>query len=147
MMRSLKWQLLGWTAGGMLLLIAVFAVVLYVAVERALDRGFDSALAVTARALAASVDLKNHRLEVDDVDMPEFRRPKHPDYYEIWQADGTVVQRSPSLGKSDLESAKVVDGKPVFMSVTLPDKRPGRAVVMTFRPKAEDDDEEDSPAA
>ncbi len=142
MKRSLKWRLLGWTAGGMLLLVATFAVLLYVMVQRALDRSFDSALAVTGRALAASVDLKNGRLELDDGDMPEFRRVKHADYYELWRADGSVVQRSASLGKNDLPSAGAAEGEPVFLAITLPDKRPGRAIVLVFRPKVEEKDED-----
>jgi heavy metal sensor kinase len=147
MIRSLKWRLLIWTAGGMLLLIAVFAVILYMAVERTLVRGFESGLEVTARALATSVDFKKGRLSVEDTDLPEFRRLQHPDYYEIRRTDGSVALRSPSLGKADLPASKADEGSPVFIPVTLPNQRPGRAIAMTFRPRAEDEDEEDAPAA
>jgi two-component system, OmpR family, heavy metal sensor histidine kinase CusS len=140
MTRSLKWRLLGWTAGGMLLLIAVFAGLLYMAVKGALERGFDSGLEVTARALVTSVDMKDGRLSVEDADLPEFRRLEHPDYYEIRREDGAVMQRSPSLGKFDLPVAQAGESEPVFIPVTLPDKQPGRAIVMMFRPKVEDEE-------
>jgi two-component system, OmpR family, heavy metal sensor histidine kinase CusS len=150
MNRSLKWRLLGWTAGGMVLLLAVFAVWVYVATERALTRGFDDALATTARAIAASVKLDHEKAEVefDEQEMPEFHRARRPDYYELWQDDGSVLKRSASLGERDLQRAAGTEGGPVFLTEALPDGRPGRAVVLRFRPRSEEErDGEESPAS
>jgi len=151
MNRSLKWRLLGWTAGGMILLLAVFAVLIYVAIERALTRGFDDALATTARAIAATVKRDHEKAEVefDEQEMPEFRRAKRPDYYELRQDDGLVLKRSASLGDHDLGRDPGTEGVPVFLTEALPDGRPGRAVVLRFRPRSEeehDGDSEESPA-
>jgi hypothetical protein len=48
MTRSLKRRLLGWTTGGMVLLLAFFATVPYVAIERALTGSYNESLAITA---------------------------------------------------------------------------------------------------
>jgi two-component system sensor histidine kinase QseC len=147
---SLKWRLVGLTIGGMALLLAVFAVVVYTVIERALRRGFDDNLAVTAWAIAASAKQEKATIEVefDDGEMPEFRRADRPAYFELWCEDGRVLRRSSSLGERDLERRESAPGTPAFYPLALPDKRPGRAVALRFRPKVEDEQEgEDKPAA
>ena len=145
MTRSLKRRLLGWTTGGMVLVLAVFAVVLYAAIERALTGSFEGSLASTARAIAASVKQDAKEIEVDfsDQEVPEFHRADRPSYYEMWLADGSVLKRSASLGRRDMQCPAGPTGALSFHAVTLPDGRPGRAVVLVFRPRAEDEDEDE----
>jgi signal transduction histidine kinase len=146
MTRSLKRRLLGWTTGGMVLVLAVFAVVLYAAIERALTGSFDESLATTARAIAASVMQSGKEIEVEfsDLEVPEFHRADRPSYYEMWLADGSVLDRSASLGRGeDLQCPAGASGALSFHAVTLPDGRPGRAVVLVFHPRAEDRDEDE----
>jgi two-component system sensor histidine kinase QseC len=147
---SLKWRLVGLTIGGMALLLAVFAVVVYTAIERALRNGFDDNLAVTAWAIAASAKQEEATVEVefDEGEMSEFRRADRPAYFELWHEDGRVLRRSSSLGERDLERRESAPGTPAFYPLALPDKRPGRAVALRFRPKVEDEQEgEDKPPA
>ena len=145
MTRSLKRRLLGWTTGGMVLVLAVFAVVLYAAIERALTGSFDGSLASTARAIAASVKQDAKEIDVDfsDQEVPEFHRADRPSYYEMWLADGSVLKRSASLGRRDMQCPAGPTGALSFHAVTLPDGRPGRAVVLVFRPRVEDEDEDE----
>jgi heavy metal sensor kinase len=141
--RSLKARLLAWTIGGMAALLAVFGLLVNWAAHRALDGGFNESLATAARMIAASVKQERDKIEVevDDQEMPEFRRTRKPDYFQLWTADGAVVKRSISLGQCDLERIDATPGKPVFHAVTLPDGRAGRAAVLIFTPTVEDEEE------
>lgn len=143
MRASLRRRLLGWTIGGMALLLAVFAVVVYMAIERALVGGFDDGLAATAWAIAASVKEEPGEIEVefDEREMPEFRRPDRPAYFELWREDGRVLQRSSSLAERGLDRRESAVGAAAFYPLALPDGRPGRAVILRFRPRVEDEQE------
>jgi two-component system sensor histidine kinase QseC len=153
MRRSLRSRLLAWTIGGMALLVALFAVGVYAAAHRALVGGFEESLAATARALAASVKQEPKKIEVefDEREMPEFRRPDRPGYFQLWGPDGAVLKRSASLAPStggrtgpaaDLPRLEGTSGAAVFHDLALPDGRPGRAVVLLFLPQVEEDDED-----
>ncbi|MBM4019345.1 MAG: HAMP domain-containing protein [Planctomycetes bacterium] len=146
MTRSLKRRLLGWTTGGMVLLLAVFATVLYVAIERALNASFNESLAITAKAIAASVKQEDAKVEVEflDQEMPEFHRADRPAYYELWLADGSVLKRSASLGGQDLARTAATPAGPPFRAIALPDGRPGRAVAVVFQPRLEDEQDEEN---
>jgi two-component system, OmpR family, heavy metal sensor histidine kinase CusS len=143
--RSLKWRLLGWTAGGMVLLLAVFAVGLYLSIDRALNRSFNDALASTAQTIATTVKQDKKKIEVDfdEQEMPEFHRARHPDYFQVWRQDGSVLKRSDSLAGQDLERGDAEEGAPVFLNTTLPDGRRGRVVVLVLRAKVEVDAEDE----
>ena len=147
MRRSLRSRLLAWTIGGMALLVALFAVGVYAAAHRALVGGFEESLAATARALAASVKQEPKKIEVefDEREMPEFRRPDRPGYFQLWGPDGAVLKRSASLGAADLPRLEGTSGATVFHNLALPDGRPGRAVVLLFLPQVEEE-EEDGPS-
>lgn len=144
MMRSLRSRLLAWTIGGMALLVALFAVGVYAAAHRALVGGFEESLAGTARALAASVKQEEKKIEVefDEREMPEFRRPDRPGYFQLWGPDGAVLKRSASLVAADLPRLEGTSGAAVFHNLALPDGRPGRAVVLIFLPRVEEEEED-----
>jgi two-component system, OmpR family, heavy metal sensor histidine kinase CusS len=138
MRRSLKWQLAGWIAGGMVLIVGIYAGLVHEAIEHALKNNFNAALLGTARAIAATVHLNasGNEIEVDftEQEMPEFRRDDNPDYFEAWADDGSVLCRSTSLGKNNLSPLEAtIDNPVVSHSVKLPDGRPGRAMVIVFR--------------
>jgi two-component system, OmpR family, heavy metal sensor histidine kinase CusS len=148
MKRSLKWQLVGWTAGGMLLILGIYAGLVHEVIEHTLKSNFGSALAGTARAIAASIRQDGTKIEIEftEQETPEFHRSKDPDYFEVWADDGRVLRRSTSLGTRDLSRMDATADNPlVFHSVTLPDGRPGRAVAMIFRPQL--DPANDAPTA
>jgi len=143
-MRSLRSRLLTWTIGGMALLVALFAVGVYAAAHRALVGGFEESLAGTARALAASVkqDEKKIEVEFDEREMPEFRRADRPGYFQLWDPGGAVLKRSASLAAADLPRLEGTLGATAFHNLALPDGRPGRAVVIVFLPRVEEEDED-----
>jgi two-component system sensor histidine kinase QseC len=135
MKTSLKWRLLGWTAGGMVVLLGVFGVVIYTRVHRLLWEEFDDTLQGTAGLLAAFVKMEEGHVEMDftEREMPEFSRGHKPAYFELWDG-GAVVVRSPALGTGDLERLESRRGTGLPHTVTLPDGRPGRMVVLEFVP-------------
>jgi two-component system, OmpR family, heavy metal sensor histidine kinase CusS len=142
MNKSLKWRLLGWTAGGMALLLGVFGVAVYMLAQDLLWREFDDSLQATARAMASLVKMEDGKIEMDLVerDMPEFSRARRPSYLELW--DGKkVLLRSASLGSQDLERLEARSTKALCHTITLPDGRPGRQAVFLFVPSTDPGDE------
>ena len=141
---SLRSRLLLLTFAGMALVLAVFALAMDAAVGQSLTSGFDAELAATARMLAAEVEQEGDTIKATfneiEMDLAAFKRPKRPEYYQLWAADGTVVARSPSLGSADLARGKAAPDVPGFTPVVLPDRRHGRAVTLVFVPKVEDKD-------
>jgi heavy metal sensor kinase len=147
---SLKSRLLLLTVAGMTLVLAVFALAMNAAVDQSLTNGFDAALAATARTLAAEVDQDGGKikaaLDEAEMDLTAFRRPKRPEYYQLWSEDGTVVARSLSLGSEDLPRGEASPDAPGFDPVVLPDGRRGRAVTFVFPAKTEEKDGRRPPA-
>jgi signal transduction histidine kinase len=142
-MRSLRARLLVWTVGGMALLVAVFGVVVYGVMRQSLNRSFNASLAGVARTIGATVKQEGGQVEAefDDRDIPAFRHPKHPDYFELWGEGRRVVQRSASLGQKDLEWCEGDAGEPRFDDVRLPHGRDGRMVTLAFQVKADPEEQ------
>lgn len=141
-MRSLRSRLLVGMLGGIALLLVLFGFGVYEAIRRALMGEFDSALAATARSLAAAVEHDEGEIEIEfDVrKLPEFDRTERPAYFQFWRTDGTVLRRSPSLGQADLPRSASSTGSPVARALMLPNGRSGRAAEIRFTPR---DDEAD----
>ena len=108
---------------------------LYVVMQRQLYKEFDQHLGAKARALAVLVEQRDNRIEVefDQHPMQEFARSIRPEFYQVWHEDGSVISRSRRLNGdlTQLNGDRVV---PLVMSLELPDKRPGRAAGIRFRP-------------
>ena len=139
---SIKARLLLGMLGGMAVLLAVFAVVVYGVLVRSLVEGFDAVLVSTARTIESSIEQKADRIEAEigEGELPEFQPAARPDYFELWREDGRLLARSPSLkGMEDLDRFEGLIGSPVFRRVRLPDGRPGRAVGLLFVPKIDDE--------
>jgi two-component system, OmpR family, heavy metal sensor histidine kinase CusS len=145
MTMSIRSRLLLWITGGMSVLLILFALVVYVAISRSLLRGFDEVLLASARTIRGAVELDENarvKFDLDERDAPEFYRAVRPDYFQFWQANGEVLARSPSLGKTDLKRfERSVDApeSPLFRPVLLPGSRAGRAVEILFTPKADEE--------
>jgi signal transduction histidine kinase len=127
--------------GGMAILLGLFAAALYVAISRALVAGFDTVLVATARTISGSIERTDAglRADIDETEMPEFRRADKPDYFEVWREDGPVLARSSSLKQADLGRFEGIPGAFVFRSLRLPDGRAGRAAGLRFTPTADDE--------
>jgi two-component system heavy metal sensor histidine kinase CusS len=147
---SIRTRLLAGISVGMAMLLIVFSFVIYEAVHRSLINQFDASLLSTARMLAGSVeyDKGNIRLELEPEQMPEFKRTHHPTCYELWQSDGTVVAKSPSMGTEDFLRPDGFTDTPVFRSLIMKHHRPARAVGFKFSPRIADSEERktDKPA-
>lgn len=139
MMRSLRGRLLVWVIGGMALLQIGFAAVVFGVMERSLREGFDAVLTSMLRTVAAGVEQDEHgvRAEIDERELPEFRRGSQPDYFEIRGADGEVITRSVSLGTARLAWPPPSEGGVSIRELVLPDGRRGREAALTFAPPAE----------
>ena len=139
---SIRGRLLWSVIGAMAVLQIALAALVYEVMERAFRSDFDAVLAATARTLSAAVELDGQELraDIDERDFPEFRRAAQPDYYEVWRDDGQVLARSSSLKGGDLERVEgAVGTATTYRRVHLPDGRPGRAAVLQFVPKSDDE--------
>lgn len=117
-------------------------VVLYLVLRAGLVAEFDQALEATALTLQPMTEFTQGRIEFDAGGelMPSFgRSAPRPDYFQIALPDGTTLARSPSLRKKDLSQG---DGRLTHAAwdVTLPDGMRGRARVVRFVPKTDEDE-------
>jgi len=112
--------------------------------EERVTEEFDAALLSSAESIAGLIELEPRGVAFDYTEgtMPQFEREDAPDYFQIALPDGTVLDRSPSLG-TDLPLAPAPGPAPSYATndLTLPDGRAGRAVQLTFVPTREVDDD------
>ncbi len=143
MIASLRTRLLVGTVGGTVLLLTVFSFIIYTTVRRALLEEFDGALESTAHLFAASVEHEENEVELgfDLQQMPEFRDPHNPTFYQLWGANDTVMAKSPLLHADSLRQIADGVGSPVFANSRGSDGRPQRAVGLRFIPRASDNQE------
>jgi two-component system, OmpR family, heavy metal sensor histidine kinase CusS len=137
--RSLRSQLLVGIAATTLVGFATTAITIFFAIRGTLLHEFDGLLAAKARALATLVDQHGDEVTVQFADHPmqEFARKIQPEYYELWDADGSVLMRSRRLESGDLEFTAGSLAAPRFRFTKLPDGRPGRLVGVQFLPAVE----------
>jgi two-component system sensor histidine kinase QseC len=140
--------------GATLLLLMVAGVVLLLYMRHQLLFSFDQSLLSKAQALRSLLHVDaSGKVDFDFADeaMPEFNPGSSSEYFQLWSASGECIERSPSLGSSDLFLTKPLlarrlsDDLHTFIDIPLPDYRPGRAVVMSFYPSNEEN--EDHPVA
>lgn len=100
-------------------------------------RELDGRLRQQARTLAALTSWeageRDLELEFSDGLMPDYLPGPDACYFELWRGDGSVLERSRSLGGGDLpgapwDAAAVEPGSERWFDLPLPDGRPGRAV-------------------
>ena len=86
MTQSIRVRLLVWVIGGMAVLQIGFATVVYEVMERSLRDGFNAVLASSARTLSSAIeqDGQQIKVDIDEREFPEFRRARHPDYFQVW---------------------------------------------------------------
>lgn len=136
-MRSIRQYLSVQILFGSALVIVVGSLVLALAIRRMDIEEFDSALEAKARALATLVIKEEREIEVDFAGeyMPEFERSQDPEYFEFRFPNGSIIERSDSLGEQDLPFFPHVTGGPVFIDQPLPDGRKGRLVQISLSPR------------
>ena len=145
MSRSLRTRLLTGIIGGMILLLTIFSLLIYVVIRSTLTKQFDTSLVSVAQILAASVELDGNEIELEfEVQqMPEFLNAEHPTHYQLWDANGIVIAKSPLVGTDNLLRT---DGSlNAIVHGTSQDQygRPQRTVGLTFMPRLTDNHDED----
>jgi two-component system, OmpR family, heavy metal sensor histidine kinase CusS len=143
-MKSMRGRLLFGMLLGLAALFAISATILYQYMYAVLTRQFNAALADKAHALCSLIKLQsNGELELELAQQPNLPPGGNTEfeYFQIWDEAGTVLVRSPALGKQDLPLLAAKN--PVFKDINLPNGRPGRAIVLRFAPVAEDDESGD----
>jgi heavy metal sensor kinase len=145
MMTSLRNRLILGIVGGMVLLLTIFSLLIYVVIHSALVKQFDSSLASVAQVLAASVELDGNEIEFEFTvqQMPEFLNTEHPTHYQLWDANGKVIAKSPLLGTDNLLRLKGPLNVLVYGTPQDKHDQPQRAVGLTFIPRLADSHDED----
>ncbi len=110
-----------------------------------LEREFDRNLLSKAMTLVALTEQEDGEVEFEFSHefMPEFDAQEKAEYFELWLTDGTVVDRSRSLGDTHLPRNNQEVDKPRFAELILPDGRSGRIIQFTFSPPRDEDEEDD----
>jgi signal transduction histidine kinase len=142
-MRSLRTRLFVYVVGGAALLFFAAGAALTWRITTWLRHEFDRGLTTKARALIALTEREGNWIEFDfeSEHMPEFAGADNPEYFELWLADGTLYERSPSFDADDgtrraalLRTAEPATA-PRFDDLRLPDGRWGRQVRIDFIPR------------
>jgi two-component system sensor histidine kinase QseC len=140
--RSLRGRLTVWLLLGTGLLLAAGGLLLDRVIGSRLRREYDAALLDKARSLVTLTEQQDGKawLEFSYAFMPEFAAQESPDYFELRLADGSVIERSRSLGAWDLPHIGAPLDRPLLRDVTLPDGRRGREIEISFHPRSEDEE-------
>lgn len=120
-----------------LILFLLGAFGLYFSLREALQTQFDGTLKAKASALILASEVDDGELEIDlDVQaFAGFGSSAPGDYFEAFDADGTSMLRSPSLGSNQLEPpAEFFDSERGFSDIDLPEGVSGRAFWTVLRP-------------
>lgn len=139
-MRSIHGRLTVFLLVGTGLLLLVAGLFLDTLIRTKLEREFDRALLTKARTLVTLTTQNGGEVELDFADefMPEFSAAENPEYFELWLADGMLIERSRSLGPNDLPRTNPPLIKPRFSDYRLLNGRPGRLVELMFVPHIKD---------
>ena len=141
-MRSLRTRLLLFLMGGAAVPLLAAGLALRTIVVSSLEEEFDGALWAQAKTLATLTEQENGRIQVEfDVEhMPEFAVGSEAAYFELWDATGALLRRSPSFDASEatrrasLVRDPAAARSPSFEDVRLPDGRRGRQIRVDFVP-------------
>jgi two-component system sensor histidine kinase QseC len=141
--RSLRGRLTVWLLAGTGLFLVAGGLLLNRVISARLRQEFDAALITKARSLMTLTEQQGDRvwLEFADEIMPEFEAREKPDYFQLWLVHGAVIERSRSLGTRDLTRSGGPLDQVLLRDLTLPDGRRGREVEITFRPRAEQEED------
>ena len=114
----------------------------YLAMRAGLIAEFDRAHMTDLYELSNNTEQNEAGLKFDSTGdyMPTFQRKVHPDYFQLWENDGTTLYRSPSLlDQPDLPRKVGTLPRPTTWNVILPDGLPGRAIGVRVVPKEDED--------
>lgn len=138
-MKSIKQRLMFWLLAGLALLWCATGAGIYFSVRHSLYQSIDTALALDARLArfttlgdsnAADGTARGRGQRLQDR-LADYHDPQGRSFYQVWNGQGEVSERSESLGDVTLPKRDIEGNDPVFSSTVLAD---GRAVrLMSFR--------------
>ena len=137
-MKSIRKRLTVLLLLGFALLLGAGGVLIYFSARVALYKEFDSTLKIQALSMAALTKPGREKVEFS---LPQKLIPATEasaggvEYYQLFNANGKSLVRSPSLKQSDLPLQFGTLGKPEFWNLTLPDGTQGRAAGVRFTAK------------
>ena len=114
----------------------------YLAMRAGLIAEFDRAHMTDLSSLSNMTEQSEAGLKFDSTGeyMPNFQRENRPDYFQLWEANGTTLYRSRTLlDQPDLPRKVGTLSHPKTWNITLPDGLPGRAGGVRFVPKEDED--------
>ncbi len=125
---------------GALLIFSSAAI--YFVTRAALLHDFDAGLQAKALTLMSLTEQGRDGIQIE---MPTtvfqgLNREVAPQFYELWQTNGTVCARSTSLKDTELPQRFGASSNAVYWNLDLPGGLHGRALGLRFLPKAEDED-------
>lgn len=130
-MSSIRSYLLSRLVAGAALALALAVAGVDAFVVASLERQFDENLSDRLQGLSSLMFQLGDEVEFEFSDelMPEYDRDEHPGYFQLWYEDGSLLERSNSLGGDDLLAELPDDELEHLSTVRLPDGREGRLVV------------------
>jgi len=114
----------------------------YLAMRAGLVAEFDRAHLTDLSSLANMTEQNEAGLKFDSTGeyVPSFQREDHPDYFQLWEANGSTLYRSPTLlDEPDLPRRVGTLTNPRTWNLILPDGLRGRAAGVRFIPKEDED--------
>ncbi len=147
-MHSIQGRLTVYIVAGTAVLLAAAGIAVDRSLTETLAAEFDRNLLAKAMTLVSLTDQEPGLVEFDFSEefMPEFGESEQPEYFELWLDDGSLLARSASLGDARMRSSDDGSEQPVFADWVLPDGRAGRSVQVTFVPRMDLDDEDETDA-
>lgn len=108
-----------------------------------LEHEFDEALEVKSQLLITLVKDLPEGVDFDFADefMPEFSRDDDIEYFQIWTQDGSVFEKSISLGEKDLPYVATNITASQFLNIDLQNGEAGRMVQVIFIPQIPEKDQ------
>ncbi|MCW8878311.1 MAG: HAMP domain-containing histidine kinase [Kangiellaceae bacterium] len=143
---SIKKTTVSSSISGILIISIIALVISNEFITQWLTRTYDENLIAKVNLLQTIMEYDSGSLEFDFADefMPEYSRPKDPEYFQIWINNGVIFEKSHSMGDLEFEFRKLpLDQHHIFNS-KLPDGRAGRVVYISFYPQIDINDDEES---
>jgi signal transduction histidine kinase len=140
--KSIRRQLTLTILPGFGLLLISSGMGIYLLTRVALLNEFDAGLHAKALALMSLTEQGQDGIQFD---VPksfssQLDNNATPQFYELWQTDGTIVARSESLKGAELPRRSGSSTAPEYWNFMLPDGHAGRAIELKFSPKTEDEE-------
>jgi signal transduction histidine kinase len=143
-LRTIRGRLIVGVVPGLVLLISALSAALYIYMYDVLTLQIDGSLLNRAHVVSGRAHYSETQpglVSSPDVDYGEFGRSNRPSCFEIFASDGTPLVRSQLLGNSDLPVPVLKGDEPVYLNVTFPNGRPGRAIALRYSPSSGDSGE------